>query len=238
MIVYKQAVSEVPLMNSPAKFIDHTLLRADATGEDIARLCEEAVECGFASVCIPPCFVAQANRLLYGSEIAVGSVIGFPFGYQTTATKVFEAHQAIELGADEIDMVINLGAARAADYEYVMEDIRRVIAVAETALIKVIIECCLFGDEANRRLTEIVALSGAGYVKTSTGFAASGATVEDVSLLYQTASARVKVKAAGGIRDWPTCKAMLTAGASRIGTSAGVIIMQQWQNENAELPCR
>ena len=228
---------EVSLMNSPAKFIDHTLLRADATAADIALLCEEAVEYGFASVCISPCHVAQASRLLYGSEVALCTVIGFPLGIQTTETKVFETRQAIEQGADEIDMVIPLGAARAADFNAVLEDIRRVVAGAETAVVKVIIECCLFEDDVKRRLAEIVAVSGAAYIKTSTGFAASGATVDDVRLLSAVASARIKVKAAGGIRDWPTCQVMLAAGASRIGTSAGVVIMRQWQ-ESAGLLCR
>jgi deoxyribose-phosphate aldolase len=156
-------------------------------------------------------------------------VVGFPLGSTTTATKVFETRQAIELGAGEVDMVISIGAARAADFNAVLEDIRRVVDAAETAVVKVIIECCLFDDDLKRRLAELVALSGADYVKTSTGFAASGATVDDVRLLAETVSARVKVKAAGGIRDWSTCKAMLGAGASRIGTSAGVDIMCQWR---------
>lgn len=217
------------MMNSPAKYIDHTLLKSDATDVDIAVLCEEAVEYGFASVCIPPCYVAQASKLLYGSEVAVGTVIGFPFGNQTTESKVFEARQAIASGADEIDMVIWLGAARAADFAGVLEDIRRVVAVSEDAVVKVIVECCLFDVVVKQRLAEIVAVSGADYVKTSTGFAASGATIEDVGLLSTVASGRVKVKAAGGIRDWATCQAMLAAGASRIGTSAGLILLQQWR---------
>ena len=224
------------MMNSPAKFIDHTLLKSDATDADIAALCEEAVEHGFASVCIPPCHVAQASKLLYGSEVAVGTVIGFPFGNQTTESKVFEARQAIASGADEIDMVICLGAARAADFTAVLADIRRVVAVSEDVIVKVIVECCLFDDEVKQRLAEMVAVSGADYVKTSTGFAASGATIEDVGLLSKVASARVKVKAAGGIRDWATCQAMLEAGANRIGTSAGVVILQQWR-ESAGMPC-
>ena len=223
-------------MNSPAKYIDHTLLRSDASAVDVALLCEEAVECGFASVCIPPCYVAQASKLLYGSEVAVGTVIGFPFGNQTTESKVFEARQAIDSGADEIDMVICLGAARAADFAGVLVDIRRVVAVSEGVVVKVIIECCLFDDEVKQRLTEIVAVSGANYVKTSTGFAASGATIEDVGLLSKVAAARVKVKAAGGIRDWATCQSMLAAGANRIGTSAGVVILQQWR-ESTGMPC-
>ena len=129
-------------------------------------------------------------------------------------------------------MVIRLGAARAADFGAVLEDIRRVVAVAESSVVKVIIECCLFDDASKRRLAELVAVSGADYVKTSTGFAASGATVADVRLLAETVSARVKVKAAGGVRDWPTCLAMLEAGASRIGTSAGVDIMRQWRESS------
>ncbi len=217
------------MIESPAKFIDHTLLRADASAEDIARLCEEAVEYGFASVCVPPCYVVQAARLLYGSEVALGTVVGFPLGNQTTETKVFEASQAVDLGASEVDMVIRIGSARAGDFAAVMEDIRRVVTAAEPAMVKVIIECCLFDEAVKRRLADIVATSGADFIKTSTGFAAAGATVDDVRLLAEAVSARVKVKAAGGIRDWPTCRVMLAAGAARIGTSAGVAIMQQWQ---------
>ena len=217
-------------MDSPAKFIDHTLLKADATNLDIATLCEEAVEYGFASVCVPPVFVAQASRLLYGSEVAVCTVVGFPLGYQTTEVKVFEAHQAIASGADEIDMVIHLGAARVSDYATVGDEIRKVIAASDNRLVKVIIECCLFDSAVKARLAEVVVESGADYVKTSTGFAATGATLEDVRLLCRVAAGRIEVKAAGGIRDWKTCKSMLDAGAGRIGSSAGVAIMQQWRN--------
>lgn len=223
-------------MNSPARQIDHTLLKADASSADIARLCEEAVEYGFASVCIPPCYVPEASRLLYGSEVAVCTVVGFPLGNQTTETKVFETRQAVAAGAAEIDMVINIGAVRCADYALVLEDIRQVVAAAGDAIVKVIIECCLLTDEEKRRLVDVVVDSGAGYVKTSTGFAASGATVADVRLLAQAASARIKVKAAGGVRDWPTCRAMLQAGADRIGSSAGTVIVQAWL-EDAGLPC-
>ena len=224
-------------MNSPAKYIDHTLLKADATEGDIAQLCEEAVEDGFASVCIAPCYVSQASRLLYGSDVAVCTVIGFPLGSQTTEAKVFETRQAVELGADEIDMVIRIGAARAADFASVLEDIQRVVAAADTTVVKVIIECCLFDEDVKHRLVDVVAASGADYVKTSTGFAATGATLEDVSLLSKAAATRIKVKAAGGVGDWLTCQAMLAAGANRIGTSAGVAIMQQWL-ESAGLSCR
>lgn len=223
------------MIESPANFIDHTLLRADATAAEITCLCEEAVEYGFASVCVPPCHVVQAAGLLYGSAVAVGTVVGFPLGNQTTETKVFEARQAVDLGATEVDMVLRIGAARAGDFAAVLEDIRRVVAAAESALVKVIIECCLFDDAVKRRLADIVVTSGAGYVKTSTGFAAAGATVDDVRLLAEAVSAGVKVKAAGGIRDWSSCRAMLAAGAERIGTSAGVAIMQQWQEDTGWL---
>jgi len=217
-------------MGSPAKFIDHTLLKPDTGGAEIAVLCEEAVEFGFASVCVPPVFVSQASQLLYGSEIAVCTVVGFPLGYQTTHTKVLEAHQAIASGADEIDMVIHFGAVRIYDYAAVCDEIRKIVAASDSALVKVIIECCLFEAAVKRKLTEIVVAGGADYVKTSTGFAPEGATLEDVRLLSRAAAGRIGVKAAGGIRDWPTCEAMLAAGAGRIGTSAGVTIMQQWRN--------
>jgi len=217
-------------MDSPAKFIDHTLLKPDASKAEVAALCEEAVEHGFASVCVPPVFVTQASQLLYGSEVAVCTVVGFPLGYQTTQTKVFEAHQAVASGAGEVDMVINLGAARISDYAAVRDEIRKIVAATDSGLVKVIVECCLFDNAVKRNLAEIVAESGADYVKTSTGFATTGATLEDISLLSRAVAGRIGVKAAGGIRDWPTCQAMLAAGATRIGTSAGVKIMQQWRN--------
>lgn len=216
-------------MNSPARFIDHTLLKPDATSADICLLCEEAVEYGFASVCVPPYYVTRASQLVYGSDVAVCTVIGFPLGNQTTATKIFETRQAIDSGAGEVDMVINMGAARSSDLSFVQNEVQRIVAAAERVLVKVIIECCFWSDDEKRNLVEVVIKSGAAYVKTSTGFAASGANVEDVKLLKKAASARIKVKAAGGIRDWDACQKMLTAGADRIGTSAGTLIMQQWQ---------
>ena len=218
-------------MNSPAKHIDHTLLKSDATRTDIASLCEEAVEHGFASVCVPPSYVPQANQLLYGSGVAICTVVGFPLGYQTTESKVFEARQAVSSGAVEVDMVINLGSVRNADFTAVGDDIRRVVAAAENAVVKVIIECCLLNNLEKRKLVEIVAESGARYVKTSTGFAASGATLEDVKLLAECSTGRIQVKAAGGVRDWASCRGMIAAGADRIGTSAGVVIMREWQVE-------
>jgi deoxyribose-phosphate aldolase len=218
-------------MNSPAKLIDHTLLKADATSAEINNLCEEAVEYGFASVCVPPCYVPEASQLLYGSECAVCTVVGFPLGYQSTETKVFETRQAVAAGASEVDMVINIGSVRNADFAEVGNDVSRVVAAAEGALVKVIIECCLLNNTEKRKLVEIVTESGADYVKTSTGFAASGATLEDVRLLTECSVGRIKVKAAGGVRNWASCREMIAAGAERIGTSAGVAIMQEWQEE-------
>jgi len=218
-------------MNSPAKHIDHTLLKSEATSAEIASLCEEAVEHGFASVCVPPSYVPQASRQLYGSGVAVCTVVGFPLGYQTTESKVFEARQAVSAGAAEVDMVINLGSVRNADFAAVADDIRRVVAAIEDAVVKVIIECCLLDNAEKRKLVEIVAEGGAGYVKTSTGFAASGATLEDVQLLAECSAGRVLVKAAGGVRDWASCRDMIAAGADRIGTSAGVVIMREWREE-------
>jgi len=219
---------------SPARYIDHTLLRADAAAEQILRLCEEAVEYGFASVCIPPLHVPLAVDRLYGSEVAVGTVVGFPLGYSTTACKRFETSEAVAAGAVEIDMVIPIGAALAGDLKRVEEDIREVAAAAASARVKVIIECCCLDDGLKRELVERVVAAGAAYVKTSTGFAAGGATEADVRLLAAAAAGRIGVKASGGIRDWATCRAMLAAGATRIGTSAGVAILDQWRR--AEVP--
>lgn len=209
--------------------IDHTLLKPTSTPAEISNLCEEAVEYGFAAVCIPPLFVRQTSDLLYGSDVQVATVIGFPLGYESTAVKCFQAEQAIAAGAAELDMVIRLGAATAGRFSEVEADIREVVQAADGAQVKVIIECCCFDDVTKKRLTEAVLASGAAYVKTSTGFAQAGATVEDVRLLHRVSAGRIGVKAAGGIRDWPGCLAMLEAGAARIGTSAGVEIVRQWQ---------
>ena len=209
--------------------IDHTLLKATATPAQIDMLCEEAVEYGFAAVCIPPLFVSQASKLLYGSDVQLATVVGFPLGYEPTSVKRFQTQQAVAAGATEIDMVIHLGAAVAGDFAAVEADIREVVKASEAAKVKVIIECCNFSVEVKKHLTEVVVAAGAAYVKTSTGFAASGATEEDVQLLYRAAAGRIAVKAAGGVRDWQSCLAMLEAGASRVGTSAGVTIAQQWQ---------
>jgi deoxyribose-phosphate aldolase len=216
-----------PMLN-PAPHIDHTLLSPLATPDAILRLCEEAVEHGFAAVCIPPVYVKLAAARLFGSEVTVATVIGFPLGYDTTVTKLQAVHEAIFHGAGEFDLVLQQGLARAGELELVADEIRQVVAAADGLPVKVIIECCHLDIAEKRRLTELIANAGAAYVKTSTGFAASGADLEDVRLLAQAAAGRLKVKAAGGIRDLHACQKFLQAGADRIGTSAGVQIMQQW----------
>lgn len=216
-------------MNSPAPFIDHTLLKADCTKGEVEKLCEEAVEHGFASVCVPPVFVPLAKQHLYGSEVAVSTVIGFPLGYQTTDVKVFETRQALVSGADELDVVIHLGAARSENYRYIKNEICSVVFASEAALVKVIIECGFFDNSIKYKLAKTIAETGACYIKTSTGFGPSGATVEDIKLLSKAIPNSLKIKAAGGIRDWESCRSMLSSGASRIGTSAGVLIMEQWR---------
>jgi deoxyribose-phosphate aldolase len=214
-----------------ARSIDHTLLSPLTTTGQIERLCAEAAEWGFASVCVPPRFVSLAIRCLAGGSVAVGTVAGFPLGYTTTDAKVFEAGEAVAAGAREIDMVIALGAALGGRLGEVEEEIRQVVDAAGPATVKVIIECCYLDQQLKQLLTERVIDAGAGYVKTSTGFGSGGAVLEDVGLLYATARGRIGVKAAGGIRDLGACRAFLKAGASRIGTSAGVAIMRQLQGE-------
>ena len=218
-------------MLNPAPFIDHTLLKPTATPEEIARICEEAVEFGFATVCIPPVYVRRAADALYGSEVKIATVVGFPLGYEPISVKRFQTQAALSAGATEIDMVINLAAAESSDFEQVEEDIAAVVSAAEGAPVKAIIECCLFDREKKEALAKAVVRAGADYVKTSTGFAAGGATLDDVRLLAAAVSGQAKVKAAGGIRDWASCREMIAAGADRIGTSAGVEIARQWLAE-------
>lgn len=210
-----------------ARCLDHTLLKADAGAAQIRKLCEEARHWGFASVCVSPRFVPLAVAQLSGSSVAVGTVIGFPLGYQTTDSKVFETEQAVAVGAAEIDMVISLGQALDGDLEAVETEILAVVAAAGVATVKVIIECCYLTDALKGALAEIVVRSGAGYVKTSTGFGSGGATLDDVRLLADRVQGQIGVKAAGGIRDLAACRAFLAAGATRIGTSNGVAIMTE-----------
>jgi len=222
-----------PSLNDPAKYFDHTLLRPDAVSADIRTLCEEAVEYGCAAVCVPPSYIAESVGHLYGSGVAVGTVVGFPLGYVSAETKVFETTRAVSLGAKEIDMVIHLGAAREGLYDVVEEEIRKVVESSSKAVVKVILECAYFNDGVKKRLVECAAEGGAHYVKTSTGFSPGGATLEDVRLLAEASRGRMGVKAAGGIRDWEAAKKFIEAGATRIGTSATVSILDAWRSE----PC-
>ncbi|PLX77280.1 MAG: deoxyribose-phosphate aldolase [Desulfuromonas sp.] len=215
-------------MMNPASLIDHTLLKATTTGADIDLLCEEAVEYGFAAVCVPPTFVGRSSHRLYGSGVEVATVIGFPLGYELSEIKKMQAERAIAAGATEIDMVIDLGAAKAGDLERVHSDIAAVVSACGSVPVKTILECCLFDAGMKEQLARTAVQAGAAFVKTSTGFAEGGATVEDVKLLTATVDGRAGVKAAGGIRDWESCQRMIAAGATRIGASAGVEIVRQW----------
>ncbi|WP_318614025.1 deoxyribose-phosphate aldolase [Priestia megaterium] len=206
--------------------IDHTLLKADATEEQITVLAQEAKEYSFASVCVNPTWVKKAAELLKGApEVKVCTVIGFPLGATTSAVKVFETTNAIENGADEVDMVINIGALKDKNYDLVQSDIQAVVDAAKgKALVKVIIETALLTDEEKAKVSELAVKAGADFVKTSTGFSTGGATVEDVALMRKTVGPDVGVKASGGVRGLEDAKAMIEAGATRIGASSGVSI--------------
>ncbi|KYD32937.1 deoxyribose-phosphate aldolase [Parageobacillus toebii] len=213
--------------NNIAKMIDHTLLKADATKAQIVKLCEEAKQYGFASVCVNPTWVATAAELLKGTDVKVCTVIGFPLGANTPETKAFETKNAIENGAAEVDMVINVGALKDGNDDLVERDIRAVVDVAKgKALVKVIIEACLLTEEEKVRACQLAVKAGADYVKTSTGFSTGGATPEDVALMRKTVGPNIGVKASGGVRDMQSAEAMIQAGATRIGTSSGVSIVE------------
>ncbi|MBE6955924.1 MAG: deoxyribose-phosphate aldolase [Ruminococcaceae bacterium] len=199
--------------------VDHTILATTATWEQVKKLCDEGMKYGTASVCIPPSFVERAANYANG-ELKICTVIGFPNGYNTTAVKVFETEQAVREGADEIDMVINLGMVKEGDWAAVTEEIRAVKAACSGRLLKVIIEACQLTEEEKVAACRAVTAAGAEYIKTSTGFSTGGATREDVALMRANVAAEVKVKAAGGIRSWEDAQAFLDLGAERLGTSA------------------
>jgi deoxyribose-phosphate aldolase len=209
-----------------AHLIDHTLLKPDATEEQIRKLCKEAIEYNFASVCINPAFVPLAYSILKDSKVKVCTVIGFPLGSTTTETKVFEAKQSIQNGADEIDMVINVGALKSKDYDYVYNDIKEVVKACQGKVVKVILETALLSDEEKIKACKLSVKAGADFVKTSTGFGPGGATEEDVKLMRYIVGKELGVKASGGIRDTVTALKMLKAGANRIGASASVAIVK------------
>ena len=211
-----------------AKMIDHTLLKPDATQQEIAQLCFEARKYGFASVCVNPTWVSLCAELLKGSPVKVCTVIGFPLGATSSETKVFETETAIRQGATEIDMVINIGALKARDLDLVAKDIRGVVNAAHSrgAIVKVIIEAALLNNEEKTIASLLSKEAGADFVKTSTGFASGGATVHDVELMRKTVGPQMGVKAAGGVRTFEDAQNMIKAGATRIGASAGVKIIQ------------
>lgn len=206
--------------------VDHTLLTTTATWEQVKAICDEGMEFGTASVCIPPRYVKRAAEYV-GNRLKVCTVIGFPNGYNTPEVKVFETEDAIRNGADEIDMVINLGLAKAGDWEGVLEEIKAVKASCKGRILKVIVEACQLTQEEKVAVCRVVSMSGADYIKTSTGFSTGGATVEDVALFRANIGPDVRIKAAGWIRTFQQAQAMLEAGADRIGASALVALARQ-----------
>ena len=212
--------------NYIASLIDHTLLKPTATKQDIVKLCEEAKKYGFFAVCVNPMYVSFCKSLLRDTSVKVCTVIGFPLGATTTAVKVFESKEAIDNGADEIDMVINVSALRSKDYNYVLEDISAVREVTKGKILKVIIETAYLNEEEKIKACKLAKEAKADFVKTSTGFAPTGATVEDVSLMRKIVGPDMGVKASGGIRTIEDVLKMIKAGANRIGTSSSVEIIE------------
>lgn len=213
------------------KMIDHTLLKPEATKEMIENLCREAKEYDFKSVCVNPYWVSTAYDELRDSNVLVCTVVGFPLGTTTKETKFFETDFAVQEGADEIDMVINVGALKSKQYDVVLEDIKSVVQAANGRTVKVIIETCLLTDEEKVKACELSKEAGANFVKTSTGFSTAGANVEDVELMRSIVGDALEVKASGGIRDLDTALKMIEAGATRLGVSAGVQIMKEYKSK-------
>ncbi len=205
---------------------DHTLLAQNATWSDIRAICDDGMKYSTASVCIPPAFVGRAKNYV-GDKLAICTVIGFPNGYNSTAVKVFETKDAIKSGADEIDMVINIGELKAKNYDYLLNEIKEIKNACGDKILKVIIETCLLSDDEKIKMCEIVGASGADYIKTSTGFSTAGATREDVKLMRENSPAHVKVKAAGGIASLADAQDFIDLGADRLGTSRVVKIIKQ-----------
>lgn len=214
-----------------ASYIDHTLLKPTASKQDIEKLCREARQYGFASVCVHPVHVAAAARMLRGSEVKVCTVVGFPLGANTTLTKVLEARDAVAAGAEEVDMVLSIGALVEGDYAQVYSDIRAVRDAVPGLVLKVILETGYLTKEQIVKGCILTKMAGADFVKTSTGFGPGGATVEDIKLMRRVVGDDFGVKASGGVRDYETAVAMLEAGANRIGASAGVAIVQGLRGE-------
>lgn len=216
------------------KYFDHTLLKPEATAEQIDKLCDEAAKYDFYSVCVNSCYVARCMENLRGSDVKIAAVVGFPLGACTSKTKAFETEEACMDGASEIDMVLNVGVFKDGDYDYIRDDIYAVVEAAAkyNAIVKVILETCLLTDAEIEEACRLSKEAGAHFVKTSTGFNNGGATVDDVALMKKTVGEALEVKASGGIRDYNTAVAMIEAGADRIGASASVAIMEVYENEH------
>lgn len=213
--------------NELSKFIDHTVLKAETSEKAVEKVCKEALEYKFASVCINPCNVKLASKLLEGSEVKVCTVIGFPLGANTSKVKAFETEDAIANGAHEVDMVINIGKLKDKDYDYIREDIKAVVNAAKgKALTKVIIETCLLTDEEKVKACELAKEAGADFVKTSTGFSTGGATPADIKLMRETVGPEMGVKASGGVRNIDDAEAVIKNGATRIGASSSIDIVE------------
>ena len=209
------------------KYIDHTLLKADATKEQLTKLCNEAKQYDFASVCVNTCYVPLCKELLKDSDVKVCTVVGFPLGAMDSKSKAYEAKTAVLNGAEEVDMVINIGALKDKDYKYITNDIKEIVEASKPAIVKVIIETCLLTDEEKIAACKCALEAKAAFVKTSTGFSTNGATLEDVKLMKETVKDNCKVKAAGGIRTYEDAIKMIEAGADRLGCSAGIKIMEE-----------
>ena len=208
------------------KYIDHTILKATASSADVQKLCTEAIEYEFYSVCVNGCYVADAKHLLQGTDVKVAAVVGFPLGAMTTAAKVFEAKEAVENGASEIDMVINVAKLKDGEFEFVENEIRQIKEVIGDNVLKVIIETCYLTDEEKVKACELSLAAKADFVKTSTGFGTDGATYEDVKLMKSVVGDNAKVKASGGVRDKETAQKYIDLGAERLGTSSGIDIVK------------
>lgn len=207
--------------------IDHTLLKPDSSKEAVSLLCEEAKKYEFAAICVNPYYISLCKELLKDTSVKIATVVGFPLGASTKETKAFETLDAIKKGAQEIDMVINIGALKDKDYDVVLDDIKAVVEAArDKAIVKVILETCLLTDDEKKKACEISLEVGAHFVKTSTGFSTGGATIEDVKLMKSIVGNKMEVKASGGIRDLETAKKMIEAGATRLGTSSGIKIVE------------
>lgn len=214
-----------------AQYIDHTLLKPEATRAQIQKLCEEALSNKFYAVCVNTSMISVCKEVLKNSSVKIAAVIGFPLGVCDTSTKVFETTRALNLGATEVDMVVHLGAVKSQDWSYVEKDIKEVVLAAQGLPVKVILETHMLTEDEKRKICELSMLVGAQFVKTSTGFSGGGATVEDVQLMKSIVQSKGQVKASGGVRDFETAVKMIQAGATRIGTSSGVAIVQKQEGK-------